>query len=82
MKSKRAEEILRKYTERIEGFYDDGDYELMIWPLSAGRAVELAEEDMAEKAAKAFCALHCPQGCPMCGLECLGLITFKQKLME
>ena len=61
MKSKRAEEILRKYTERIEGFYDDGDYELMIWPLSAGRAVELAEEDMAEKAAKAFCALHCPK---------------------
>lgn len=82
MKSKRAEEILRKYTERIEGFYDDGDYELMIWPLSAGRAVELAEEDMADKAAKAFCALHCPKGCPMCGLECLGLITFKQKLME
>lgn len=49
---------------------------------NAQTAVELAEEDMAEKAAKAFCALHCPQGCPMCGLECLGLITFKQKLME
>lgn len=83
MKSKRAEEILRKYTERIEGFYDDGDYELMIWPLSAGRAVELAEEDMADKAAKAFCALHCPQGCPLDNSEeCNALREFKQKLME
>lgn len=86
MKSKRAEEILRKYTERIEGFYDDGDYELMIWPLSAGRAVELAEEDMAEKAAKAFCFCKCGVGpCIMKQVgrdECKDLRDFKQKLME
>lgn len=71
MKSKRAEELILLGTECYE-----------VTTITAEQAVDLAEEDMAEKAAKTFCALHCPQGCPMCGLESLGLITFKQKLME
>lgn len=81
MKSKRAREYLSDICwAGILIYGDPGECDLKL--KEAKHAVELAEEDMAEKAAKAFCALHCPQGCSMCGLECLALITFKQKLME
>lgn len=47
------------------------------------KAIDLAEEDMAEKAAKAFCAVHCPKGCPLDNSEgCGALREFKQKMME
>ena len=43
----------------------------------------IAEEDMAEKAAKAFCAVHCPKGCPFDDKEeCAGLLEFKRKMDE
>lgn len=83
MKSKRAEEYLNNNREEIEINWETGETEKMIWPKDAKQAVELAEEDMAEKAAKAFCALHCPQGCPFDNSEgCGALREFKQKMME
>ena len=49
----------------------------------AQTAVELAEDDMAEKAAKAFCAVHCPKGCPFDNSdECGALLEFKRKMEE
>lgn len=54
--------------------------------ITAERAVEFAEEDMAEKAAKAFCFCKCGIGpCIMKQVgrdECKDLREFKQKLME
>lgn len=83
MKSKRAEDYIDENVHDAADLVDrDGCGWAVVGRHKAYHAVELAEEDMAEKAAKAFCALHCPQGCHMCGLECLALITFKQKLME
>lgn len=72
MKSNRAEELILLGTECYE-----------VTTITAEQAVELAEEDMADKAAKAFCALHCPKGCPFDNSEeCNSLREFKQKMME
>lgn len=80
MKSKRAEEYIddsRVYSD----FYDGCGF--IVSEGDASSAVEIAEEDMAEKAAKAFCAVHCPKGCPFDNSDgCGALREFKRKMEE
>ena len=65
MKSKRAEEYIEDNVHDAADLVDrDGCGWAVVGRHKAYHAVELAEEDMAEKAAKAFCAVHCPKGCP------------------
>lgn len=74
MKSKRAEEFIEGHIRlRLLSFTAaDIDY-----------CTTIAEEDMAEKAAKAFCAVHCPKGCPFDNSEeCTSLREFKRKMEE
>lgn len=72
MKSKRVKELILLGTECYE-----------VATITAERAVEFAEEDMAEKAAKAFCAVHCPKGCPFDNREeCNAIREFKRKMIE
>ena len=60
---------------------DPGECDLKL--KNAKEAVELAEDDMAEKASNAFCSAHCPKGCPFDNSDgCGALREFKQKLME
>lgn len=77
MKSKRAEKYIEEHRDKHP--YPSGDF-------SAGaafEAVDLAEEDMVDKAAKAFCAVHCPKGCPFDNREeCNALREFKRKMEE
>lgn len=82
MKSKRAREYLSDICwAGILIYGEPGECDLKL--KEAKHAVELAEEDMAEKAAKAFCAVHCPKGCPFDNSEeCNSLREFKQKMME
>lgn len=54
MKSKRANDYIVEYQR-----YENGRFVLDIGDVNVVGLI--AEEDMAEKAAKAFCALHCPQ---------------------
>lgn len=83
MKSKRAKEYLKDNQEEIEINWETGETEYMIWPKDSRRAVELAEEDMANKASNAFCAVHCPKGCPYDDKEeCKALREFKRKMEE
>jgi len=72
MKSKRA-----KYQIMLKSNGNDISTE------SAEEAVDIAEEDMVDKAVNAFCAVHCPKGCPLDNSEgCGALREFKQKMME
>lgn len=78
MKSKRAEDYIDEYYE-----YLDDEMRFIVDVGEAQTAVELAEEDMADKAAKAFCAVHCPKGCPFDkSEECNALREFKRKMEE
>lgn len=44
--------------------------------------VELAEEELSEKAEAAFCSERCSAGCPLTSKDyCEGLQRFKQKLI-
>lgn len=73
MKSKRAREYL------------DGRYKTMfLMSLSESiKAVEIAEEDMAEKAAKAFCRAKCHGLCVAFeAFGCKELNEFKRKMEE
>ena len=73
MKSKKVKEFIEGHIQlRLLSFTAaDIDY-----------CAAMAEEDMADKAAKAFCAVHCPKGCPFGNTEECGAIRgFKQKLM-
>lgn len=82
MKSKRAEEYIEDNVHDAADLVDrDGCGWAVVGRHKAYHAVELAEEDMAEKAAKAFCAVHCPKGCPF-DKECEAIREFKQKMME
>lgn len=56
MKSKRAEKYIEEHRDKHP--YPSGDFSSG----AAFEAVELAEEDMAEKAAKAFCFCKCGVG--------------------
>ena len=84
MKSKRAEEYIG------ESIYDAGDLVdkdgcgwAVVKRSDAYRAVELAEEDMVEKAEAAFCSERCFAGCPLTSKDyCSGLQRFKQKLIS
>jgi hypothetical protein len=79
MKSKRAEEYIDTFRVYSD-FYDGCGF--IVSEGDASSAVEIAEEDMVETAAKAFCAVHCPKGCPFDNTEECGAIRgFKQKLM-
>lgn len=86
MKSKRANQYLKDNREEIEINLETGETEQMIWPKDAKRAVEIAEEDIAEKAAKAFCFCKCGVGpCIMKQVgreECKDLREFKRKMEE
>lgn len=83
MKSKRAEEYIEYNVHDAADLVDrDGCGWAVVGRHKAYHAVELAEEDMAEKAAKAFCAVHCPKGCPLEIEECNALREFKRKMME
>lgn len=88
MKSKRAEEYLKDNREEIEINWETGETEQMIWPKDARRAVELAEEEMAEKAANVFaqrCDMYDDDGTCLIGKTCKDckIVTrFKQELME
>lgn len=80
MKSKRAEEYIDTFRVYSD-FYDGCGF--IVSEGDASSAVEIAEEDMAEKAAKAFCAVHCPKGCPFDNREeCNAIREFKRKMME
>lgn len=83
MKSKRAEEYIddsRVYSD----FYDGCGF--IVSEGDASSAVEIAEEDMAEKASKAFCFCKCGIGpCIMQQVgrdECKDLREFKRKMEE
>lgn len=85
MKSKRAREYLSDICwAGILIYGEPGECDLKL--KDAKRAVELAEEDMADKAAKAFCFCKCGVGpCIMKQVgrdECKDLREFKQRLME
>lgn len=79
MKSKRAKQYI---TGKVAAFMYPGKPEECDLKLKdAKRAVELAEEDMAEKASQAFCAVHCPKGCPFDNSDgCGSLREFKLKM--
>lgn len=80
MKSKRAEEYI-DISIVYSDFYDACGF--IVSEGDASSAVEIAEEDMTEKAAKAFCAVHCPKGCPLYNKnECKALREFKRKMEE
>ena len=68
-----------KYIDDDAVMMNNGDR--MVDASTAYVAVDIAEMDMAEKAAKAFCAVHCPKGCPLEIEECNAIREFKQKLM-
>lgn len=73
MKSKRAREYL---DERYKTMF-------LMSLLESIKAVELAEEDMTEKAANAFCSAHCPKGCPYDDSDgCKALREFKRKMED
>lgn len=84
MKSKRAEEYIEDNVHDAADLVDrDGCGWAVVGRHKAYHAVELAEEDMAEKAIKAFCAVHCPKGCPLDNREeCNALREFKRKIKE
>lgn len=77
MKSKRAEELILLGTECYE-----------VTTITAEQAVELAEEDMAEKAIKAYiqcCEWREGEDSCVAGYKCdkcPSMDNFKQKLME
>lgn len=49
----------------------------------AGEAIGSIVKYMADKAAKAFCAVHCPKGCPFDNSEeCNAIREFKRKMEE
>lgn len=76
MKSKRANDYIVEYQH-----YENGRFVLDIGDVNVVGLI--AEEDMAEKAAKAFCAVHCPKGCPFDNNEeCGALREFKRKMEE
>lgn len=85
MKSKRAEEYIEENTE-----YADNIVDLYGWGLfnvveecDARHAIELAEEELSDKAAQAFCAVHCPKGCPFDNKEdCMMLRKFERKMKD
>lgn len=85
MKSKRASEYLAGICWAGVLIYGDpGQCDLKL--KKAKQAVELAEEEMAEKAAKAFCFCKCGIGpCIMQQVgrdECKDLREFKRKMEE
>lgn len=84
MKRKRAEEYIEKNVyDAAECVDKDGCGWAVVKRSDAYRIVELAEEDMADKAAKAFCAVHCPKGCPFDNSDgCGALREFKRKMEE
>lgn len=84
MKSKRAEEYIEDNVHDAADLVDrDGCGWAVVGRHKAYHAVEIAEEDMAEKAANAFCAVHCPKGCPFDNSEeCNALREFKRKMEE
>lgn len=71
-------------SNRARKYLDDRYKTMFLMSLSESiNAVEIAEEDMAEKATKAFCSAHCPKGCPSDDKEeCGALLDFKQKMEE
>lgn len=74
MKSKRVKEFIEGHIKlRLLSFTAaDIDY-----------CATIAEDDMTEKAAKAFCAVHYPKGCPFDNKEeCNALREFKRKMEE
>lgn len=81
MKSEKAKEFLRT---KQPG--DIAQYEVSRW--KAERAVEIAEEEMIEKAVKIFpesCEAYVGNGMCACGLkceDCEAVKIYKQKLME
>lgn len=84
MKSNRAEEYIdNNIYDAAECVDRDGCGWAVIKRSDAYRIVKLAEEDIADKAAKAFCAVHCPKGCPFDNSEeCGALREFKRKMDE
>ncbi len=86
MKSERAKEFLRNNREQVEINWETGETEWMIWPKDARKAVELAEQEMINKASKAYCFCRC--GVASCIMkqvgrdDCKELREFKQKLIE
>lgn len=76
MKSKRAEDYIVEYQR-----YENGRFVLDMGDVNVVGLI--VEEDMADKAAQAFCAVHCPKGCPFDNSEeCNALREFKRKMEE
>lgn len=86
MKSKRAREYLSNICKTSAIMYDGEPAECDLKLKNAKEAVELAEEDMIDKAVNAFCFSKCGYGpCVMKENgrdECKELWVFKRKLME
>lgn len=83
MKSKRAEEYIDSRVRHASTFPQSGIGSFAVQAMSAIYAVDLAEYDISDKAHKAFCAVHCPKGCPLDNSEeCGALLDFKQKMEE
>jgi len=63
MKSKKAKEFLKEV--RVPKLYDHDNkkFELWVHYLSATKAVELAEQEMIEKAVETFNMAHCEAYC-------------------
>lgn len=76
MKSKRAKDYIVEYQR-----YENGRFVLDIGDVNVVGLI--VEEDMAEKSAQAFCAVHCPKGCPFDNSDgCGALREFKRKMEE
>lgn len=83
MKSKRVKEYIDSRVRHVSTFPKSGIGSFAVQAMSAIYAVDLAEYDISDKAANAFCAVHCPKGCPFDNREeCGSLREFKRKLME
>lgn len=70
-----------KYIDDDAVMMNNGDR--MVDASTAYMAVDFAEMETARKASDAFCAVHCPKGCPFDNSEeCNALREFERKMEE
>lgn len=83
MISKKAEEYIDENVYDAAELVDkDGCGCAVVRRHDAYRAVEIAEEEIVEKAVVAFCSERCSGGCPLANKDyCGGLQRFKQALV-